>query len=117
MVIDDLYAYSAVITRVVDGDTLVVDIDAGFDIWLRGQTLRLNRINAPEMKTSEGKTLTKNLQFLTNEKVLIRTVKNHRLKKDTQKDSFGRYLSEVEVNGIGNLSDYLLTNNLAVPYS
>lgn len=117
MVENDLYTYSAVITRVVDGDTLVVDIDAGFDIWLRGQTLRLNRVNAPEMKTPEGKALAKKLQFLTNKKVLIRTVKNHQVKKDTQKDSFGRYLSEVEVSGIGNLSNYLLANNLAVSYS
>jgi len=111
------YTYNAVITRVVDGDTLVVDIDAGFDIWLRGQTLRLNRINAPEMKTPEGSALFDQLQFLTGQKIIIKTVRNHRLKKNTQKDSFGRYLSEVEVSGIGNLSDYLLTNNLAVPYS
>ena len=58
------YTYNAVITRVVDGDTLVVDIDAGFDIWLRGQTLRLNRVNAPEMKTPEGRALFDQLQFL-----------------------------------------------------
>jgi endonuclease YncB( thermonuclease family) len=116
MVVDDLYTYSAVIARVVDGDTLVVDIDAGFNIWLLDQTLRLNRVNAPEMKTPEGKALTERLQFLTGQKIIIRTIKNYRLKKETQKDSFGRYLSEVEVRGIGNLSDYLLANNLAVPY-
>lgn len=117
MVGNDLYTYNAVITRVVDGDTLVVDIDAGFDIWLRGQTLRLNRINAPEMKTLEGKALFDQLQFLTGQKIIIKTVRNYRVKKETQKDSFGRYLSEVEINGMGNLSDYLLANNLAVPYS
>ena len=111
------YTYNAVITRVVDGDTLVVDIDVGFDIWLRGQTLRLNRVNAPEMKTPKGRALFDQLQFLTGQKIIIKTIKNHRVKKETQKDSFGRYLSEVEVDGMGNLSDYLLTNNLAVPYS
>ncbi len=111
------YTYNAVITRVVDGDTLVVDIDAGFDIWLRGQTLRLNRVNAPEMKTPEGRALFDRLQVLTGQKIIIKTIKNHRVKKETQKDSFGRYLSEVEINEMGNLSDYLLTNNLAVPYS
>lgn len=31
----------AVMVRAVDGDTLVVDIDLGFRVWLRGQHVRL----------------------------------------------------------------------------
>ncbi|NIN69118.1 MAG: nuclease [Anaerolineae bacterium] len=44
-----LYTYRAQVTRVVDGDTIVVDIDLGLSIWLRGQHLRLAGVNTPEI--------------------------------------------------------------------
>ena len=38
-----MYEYKATIVRVVDGDTVDVDIDLGFDVWLRSQRIRLFR--------------------------------------------------------------------------
>ena len=37
--------------RVIDGDTVVADVDLGFDVWLTGQKLRLYGINTPESRT------------------------------------------------------------------
>ena len=47
-----MYTYKASVTRVVDGDTVIVDIDLGFGVWLREQSVRLAKINAPEMKVT-----------------------------------------------------------------
>jgi endonuclease YncB( thermonuclease family) len=42
------------VTRVVDGDTLVADLDLGWGIWHIGAKVRLAGINCPEMGTPEG---------------------------------------------------------------
>tara|TARA_Y100000361_G_C11019074_1_gene268532 strand:+ start:252 stop:635 length:384 start_codon:yes stop_codon:yes gene_type:complete len=46
-----LYHYRAKLDRVVDGDTIDVSIDLGFDVWLHKQRLRLNGIDTPESRT------------------------------------------------------------------
>lgn len=48
-----MYEYHAIVTRVVDGDTVDVDIDLGFNVWLSNQRIRLNDIDAPESRTSD----------------------------------------------------------------
>lgn len=53
------HLYSALIAEVIDGDTLVADIDLGFGIWRKGQHIRLLGCNCPETK---GKTLDAGLQ-------------------------------------------------------
>lgn len=44
----DIYNYKAEVVRIVDGDTVILDIDAGFMMWLRGERARLADIDAPE---------------------------------------------------------------------
>lgn len=48
------YQYAAQLIRVVDGDTLVVNVDLGFDQWFHNCRIRLLGINAPELNTKEG---------------------------------------------------------------
>ncbi len=45
------YTYKGVVTRVVDGDTVDVDVDLGFDVWLKKQRVRLAGIDTPESRT------------------------------------------------------------------
>ncbi len=49
-----LYTYRAVVEEVIDGDTLRVEIDCGFQVWVR-QKLRLRGIDAPEMPGAAGR--------------------------------------------------------------
>ena len=49
------YLCKAEIVRVIDGTTVVADIDLGFRTWLRDEHLHLNRIDTPERSTPEGK--------------------------------------------------------------
>jgi endonuclease YncB( thermonuclease family) len=43
------FVYPCKLVRVVDGDTICVSIDCGFDIWMLNQTVRLYDIDTPEI--------------------------------------------------------------------
>lgn len=49
-----IYNYAVTLDRVIDGDTIVVDIDLGFDIHETEQAVRLAHVNCPELPTDEG---------------------------------------------------------------
>ena len=48
-----MYEYRVHILRVVDGDTVDVDIDLGFGIWLRNERVRIMGIDTPESRTRD----------------------------------------------------------------
>jgi len=48
-----MYEYKVNILKVVDGDTVDVDIDLGFGVWLRNERVRLAGIDTPESRTSD----------------------------------------------------------------
>lgn len=45
--------YNGKVNRIVDGDTVIIDVDLGFNVWLKEST-RLAEINAGERGTVEG---------------------------------------------------------------
>ena len=49
-----MYEYNAVIRKIVDGDTVDVDIDLGFGVWLNDQRIRLHGIDTPECRTRDA---------------------------------------------------------------
>jgi micrococcal nuclease len=51
--IQDPFLYKCVIQRIVDGDTVDVDIDLGFGIWLRKERIRIAGIDTPEKRTRD----------------------------------------------------------------
>ena len=87
-----LFHYRAHVTAVYDGDTCTADIDLGLGVWLRGEKLRLNRINAPELRGADdakGKAARDYLKSLIDGKdVLLQTIKDRR-------EKYGRYLAEI----------------------
>ena len=95
-----MYTYKAVIIDVIDGDTVIVDFDLGFGIWLRNQSIRLAKINAPEMKGETLKAATESKEFLKklvlNKWVTIKTEKD-------RKEKYGRWLGTVLVEDNKNL--------------
>ena len=48
-----MYEYRCIIKRVVDGDTVDVDIDLGFHVVLKNQRVRLRGIDTPETRTRD----------------------------------------------------------------
>ena len=121
-----MFEYKVKITRVVDGDTVDVDIDLGFDIILKKQRVRLAGIDTPESRTSdldEKKYGLKAKQFLIehlaynnpNNKVILRTTSYD------AKGKFGRILGEFvafdSVNDRQSTINQLLIDNFhAVQY-
>lgn len=101
-----MYEYKAIVTRVIDGDTFIVDIDLGFYIWIKDIRIRLLRCDTPEIKGIDKeyglivKDFVKNL--IEGKEVIIKSEKSSNI----ETDSFGRWLAAVEINHI-NLADYL----------
>jgi micrococcal nuclease len=48
-----MYEYNCNIVKVVDGDTVDVDIDLGFGMWLKNERIRLYGIDTPESRTRD----------------------------------------------------------------
>lgn len=48
------WAVPARITRIIDGDTLVADLDLGWGVWKVGTHIRLAGLNCPEMSVPAG---------------------------------------------------------------
>ena len=48
-----MYEYKCKILRVVDGDTVDVDIDLGFGVWMHKERVRINGIDTPESRTRD----------------------------------------------------------------
>ena len=109
-----MYEYRATLVRVVDGDTIDVETDLGFNIDFT-QRLRLYGINAPELSTPEGLAARAFIigQLPTAQWALtIDTVKD-------KQEKYGRYLATIFVGGaagLTNINDLMVTSGHAVPY-
>lgn len=71
------YVYNATVQRVIDGDTIALNVDLGFGTWVMAQTFRLLGVNAREKAMAGGGAATDNLAALLphGSAVVIRTVK------------------------------------------
>lgn len=104
-----MYEYKAMVIKIIDGDTLHLNIDLGFNVNYTNQIVRLARINCPELSTDIGKQVKDIVsKLLLNKQVIIKTIKDN-------KDKYGRYLAEVYLDNL-NINDYLLDNNYALKY-
>lgn len=104
-----MYEYEATVLKVIDGDTLQISIDLGLETF-RKITVRIARINAPEISTDAGKAAKAYLIGLLgpDEVLTVRTIKD-------RKEKYGRYLVEV-FGSHGNVNDAMLTAGHAVKY-
>lgn len=112
-----VFEYQAKVVRVVDGDTVEVDIhkDVGFGLHLDiRKTVRLLGINAPESvgPTAKDGIASKALlsAILTpGTEVLMRT------EKPDPKDKYGRFLAVIWHDGL-NLNEHMVVAGAAVSY-
>ena len=103
-----MYQYKAAVLKVVDGDTLHLEVELGFDVKRR-DSFRLAGLNAPEMSTVEGVAAKEWLEAQLSHGVLIIT---------THKDSrekFGRYLATLWIDQ-KNVNTAMIEAGMAVPY-
>jgi endonuclease YncB( thermonuclease family) len=106
----------AEVTKIVDGDTIDVIIDLGFDIMYRSR-VRLFGIDTPESRTRNKEEKVRGLlskNFLkehlkSSKKIVIKTHKGEETGK------FGRILGEIFIDGI-NINQKMCDEGYAVAY-
>ena len=113
-----MYEYKAVVIRVVDGDTVDVDIDLGFNVWLKKQRIRLYGIDTPESRTRDK--VEKVFGNLAKSKVLEHCPVGSNIilqtKTDDSRGKYGRILGELVTLEGTNVNTYLIENNYGVEY-
>jgi micrococcal nuclease len=113
-----MYEYKATVKRVIDGDSLVLDIDLGFYMFMNETKIRLYGLDTPEMNSDDPllrlqavlatRFLYDNLPV--GSKVTINTVLDKR-------EKYGRLLATITTQDGFNVNDGLLENKLAISYN
>ena len=114
-----MYEYRVHIIKIVDGDTVDVDIDLGFGIWLRNERVRIMGIDTPESRTSDkvekifGLAAKNRLKELLGKTAILQT----QVSKDGEdlKGKFGRILGDF-VAGDSTVTKILIDEGYCVPY-
>jgi micrococcal nuclease len=113
-----MFDYECKVTRVVDGDTIDVNIDLGFSVWHKAR-VRMLGIDTPESRTRR---LDEKALGLAAKARLKEMLKGNKIKIECSKEKgkFGRVLAIVwATNKDGNemnCNDQLMVEGHARPY-
>jgi micrococcal nuclease len=117
-----MYEYRATLLKIVDGDTVDVDIDLGFGVIFANQRIRLYGIDTPESRTRdlEEKKCGKLAAKYIEDHIKVGSTFTLRTRLDG-KGKFGRILGELicfvpEFDREMSLNDAMITKRLAVAY-
>jgi len=114
-----MYEYRCNVIKIVDGDTVDVDIDLGFGVWLHDERVRIMGIDTPESRTSDP--VEKKFGLAAKERVKQLLGKTAVLKTQVDKSGedlkgkFGRILGDFVI-GDSTLSKILIDEGHAVEY-
>jgi len=93
-----MWTYRAKVVRVIDGDTVDVDIDLGFGIWQKNERVRIMGIDTPESRTRDkiekkfGLAAKAKLKSILGKTTVLKTTINK--KGLDMKGKFGRVLGD-----------------------
>lgn len=115
-----MYEYRVKVNRVVDGDTVDVDIDLGFNIVLTDERVRIMGIDTPESRTSDkvekvfGLASKERLKELLGKEAILKT----EVSKDGEdmKGKFGRILGDFIAPDGRMVTQILIEEGHAVKY-
>ena len=116
-----MYEYKCTIVRVIDGDTVDVDIDLGFGIIMADERVRIMGIDTPESRTSDkveklfGKAAKARLQELLGETSILRTQINKN--GEDMKGKFGRVLGDFVAKDGRMVTEVMTEEGHCVPYT
>ena len=111
--------YDVTVIKVVDGDTVDVDIDLGFGICLKDERVRIMGIDTPESRTSDrveklfGKASSKRLGELLEKDAKLITTEDRN--GEDMKGKFGRILGDFIV-GDKMVTEIMIAEGHAVKY-
>jgi len=117
-----MYEYKCKIVKVVDGDTVDVDIDLGFGCWLKDERVRVMGIDTPESRTSDkvekifGLKAKERLNSLLGANAILQTQVSKN--GENMKGKFGRILGNfLTEDGSKICADVLVQEGHAVHYT
>jgi micrococcal nuclease len=115
-----MYTYKCTVTKIIDGDTIDVDIHLGFDVVLTKQRIRLMGIDTPESRT---RNLEEKARGLLSKQYMIDKcpVGSKITLKSLDRGKFGRILGEiweadVDSTTVEPLNKRMITDGFAVEY-
>ena len=109
-----MYEYECKIVRVIDGDSIVVDIDLGFGLWIHGESIRLFGVDCPECRSRDKEEKAAGLAAKKFVERFLQVGETYTL--NTQdKGKFGRYLGTIS-NETETVNKALVDEHLAVVY-
>jgi micrococcal nuclease len=116
-----MYEYRCKILRIVDGDTVDVDIDLGFGVWMHKERVRMMGIDTPESRTRDSVEKQFGLASKDKLKSLLPIGSMQILKTEIDKSGedakgkFGRILGDFLIEG-KRASEILIEEGFAVAY-
>ena len=114
-----MWTYRAKVVRVIDGDTVDVDVDLGFGIWQKNERVRIMGIDTPESRTRDkiekkfGLAAKARLKSLLGPKPVLQTTISK--KGEDMKGKFGRVLGDFIIDG-KQVSQIMCREGHAVAY-
>jgi len=120
-----MYEYRATVIKVVDGDTVDVDIDLGFGIVLSDERVRIAGIDTPESRTRDkeekkfGLAAKARVKQLLGKTCVLKTQINKN--GEDMKGKFGRILGDFNIYDSATdswrmITEVLISEGHAVPY-
>ena len=113
-----VYEYRCKVTRVVDGDTVDVDIDLGFGVWMHKERVRLYGIDTPESRTRDLEEKKYGVAAKARLAELIANADDLTIKTSVDgkaRGKYGRILGTIFADDV-NLNTTLITEGHAVVY-
>ena len=112
-----MYEYNCKIVRVIDGDSIIVDIDLGFGLWIHGESIRLFGVDCPECRSRDKTEKAAGLAAKDFVKRLLHDGGTYTL-TTKEKGKFGRYLGTIKIADDTNLTvnGALVSERFAVAY-
>jgi micrococcal nuclease len=122
-----MYQYTAIIQKVIDGDTIEIDIDLGLSSWIHNERIRLYGVNTPEVyglkkgteEWERGNVASEfvKMNLKEDDEIIIQTIKD-------KKEKYGRYLGLIflkidpaviaGLTNIRNIGDYFCLNDILI---
>ena len=110
-----MYEYNCKIVRVIDGDSIIIDIDLGFSHFIHNESIRLYGVDTPECRTRDAEEKAAGLLAKKFVEQMLHVGGTYKL-ETREKGKFGRYLGVIKITGNLTINTALVTEHLAVPY-
>ena len=110
-----MYEYNCKIVRVIDGDSILIDIDLGFSHFIHNESIRLYGVDTPECRTRDAEEKAAGLLAKEFVEEALHVGETYKL-TTKEKGKFGRYLGTIYLTEETSINAALVKERLAVPY-